>query len=65
MLDGVLNESSVEKLNWIEQAIPDQSSGFFTLLNPKGKNRKGNLTGGDNSMVFYLIFMCMVCMVLS
>lgn len=39
MLDGVLNKSSVEKLNLIERAILDQFSGFFTLLNPKGNNR--------------------------
>jgi len=37
MLDGVLNESSVEKFNWIEQAIPDQFSGFFYTPQPQGE----------------------------
>ena len=39
MLDGVLNISSVERLNQIERALLDQFNDFFNRINPEKNNR--------------------------
>ncbi len=39
MLDGVLNPSSVTRLNQIERALLDQFNSFFNRINPEKNNR--------------------------